>query len=87
MGKKDKIVNIIIKWLKMSILCTNGYKVKDVNITYKWFTQVVKRLKCPYLTQVVKNVNIIHMWLKGKHCQHCTQMLKRLKMYTLYTCG
>jgi len=71
----------------MSILCTNGYKVKDVNIIYKWLTPLVKRLKCQYLTQVVKNVNIIHRWLKGKNCQHYAQMLKRLKMYTLYTCG
>ena len=35
----------------------------------------------------VKNVNIIHKWLKDKTYQHCVQVVKRLNMCVLYTGG
>jgi hypothetical protein len=35
----------------------------------------------------VKNVNIIHKWVKGKKYQHYKQVVKRLKMSILYTGG
>jgi len=37
--------------------------------------------------QKVKNVTAMHKWLKGWTCQHYTQVVKRLKMSTLYLSG
>ena len=51
---------------------------------------MAKRLKMSILCtsdQKIKNVNIIHMWLKYQKCQHYAQGVKRLKMSTLYTSG
>ena len=35
----------------------------------------------------VKNVKIIHYWLKGYKCQHYAQVVQELKMSKLYTIG
>jgi len=51
---------------------------------------VVKRLKMSTLHTSgynVKNVKIIHRWLKCKKCQDYIQVVKRLNMSKLYTSG
>ena len=57
----------------MSIFYTRGQKIKKFNIKHYWLK--------------VKDVNSIHKWLKGEKCEHHTQVVKRVKMSTLYTSG
>jgi len=66
------------------------HQQKNRNQKCQHYTQVVKRFIMSILCTSgwkIKNVNIIHKWLKGWTILHCTQVVKRLKMSPLYTSG
>ena len=58
-------------------------KISNLEITARLWgkiptsgTLIIKRIQ-------IKNVTIIHKWLKHFKCQQCTQVAKRLQMSTL----
>ena len=63
-----KKINIIHKWIKMSKVCTSGWKIKHANIIHKWlkgYTIRVNWFKIQHYTQVDKRLSMAILYPSG----------------------